>query len=744
MDLLAGLNPEQRRAVEHGAGPLLILAGAGSGKTRVLTHRIAYLLEHGVKPEEILAITFTNKAAGEMRDRVEKLIGARIAGIWLGTFHAVCGRMLRREIPRLGYGANFVIYDSDDQVGLLRRCLREANLDEKVYNPRTVQFLISRAKNELIGPDGFYSYWLRAGEHDYSGFFLERVANVYRAYQSALKANNALDFDDLLRLTVEVLETWPDALAYWQERFRHILVDEYQDTNHAQYVLVRLLAARHQNLFVVGDDNQSIYGFRGADIRNILEFEHDFPQAEVIKLEENYRSTQTILDAANQLVANNVHKKEKRLWTANGRGERLRLYAAQDGEDEALFVVKEVKHLLERGYGLKDCAVLYRTNAQSRLLEEAFLHERVPYRIVGGLRFYERLEIKDILAYLRLLVNPEDTLSLERAISTPRRGIGPQTLARLLEFAGSEGLNPLEAAARGSAIPGINKKAAASLTDFGETMQKLSDLALHLPLSELVVQVLERTGYAAQLASERTPEAEGRLENLDEFLSLAKRFEETSEDASLPAFLATIALYTEQDNYDEGAEAVTLMTLHSAKGLEFPVVFLVGLEEGLFPHSRSLEREKDLEEERRLCYVGLTRAKRRLYLTYARERYLYGGATLTTPSRFIYEIPESLVWRVVRAGQEEDGPSSPASQPTQGAKRRPAPVGAAQADGADGFQPGAAAGPWRPGDRVQHKKFGAGTVVRCRGEGEDAIITVAFPNVGVKDLAVRYAPLKRL
>ncbi|MDI3522860.1 MAG: ATP-dependent helicase UvrD/PcrA [Bacillota bacterium] len=741
MDLLAGLNPEQRRAVEHGAGPLLILAGAGSGKTRVLTHRIAYLLERGVRPEEILAITFTNKAAAEMRERVEQLIGARVAGIWLGTFHAVCGRLLRREILRLGYGANFVIYDADDQGSLIRRCVREANLDEKLYNPRTIQFLISRAKNELVGPDGFYSYWLRAENCDASGFFLERAAGVYRAYQAALKANNALDFDDLLRLTVEVLTTWPDALAYWQGRFRHILVDEYQDTNHAQYELVRLLAGEHQNLFVVGDDNQSIYGFRGADIRNILEFERDFPHAEVIKLEENYRSTQTILDAANYLVANNIQKKDKHLWTANGRGDKLRLYAADDGEDEARFVVEEVEHLLGRGFRLRDCAVLYRTNAQSRLLEEAFLNERVPYRIVGGLRFYERLEIKDTLAYLRLLVNPDDTLSLERVINTPRRGVGLQTQARLLAFARENGLDPLAAAARAGEIAGVQKKAAAALVEFGRTMRELADLALHAPLTDLVAAVLDRTGYLAALRAERTPEAQSREENLNEFLNVAKSFMATNEDASLPAFLATISLFTDQDNYDTGAEAVTLMTLHSAKGLEFPVVFLVGLEEGLFPHSRSLERESELEEERRLCYVGLTRAKKRLYLSYAQERYLYGNVTLTTPSRFIAEIPDHLVRRVRRPGEEEAAPAPGGARP--GRERRTARPAAAPAavEKEEGFARGAAG--WRPGDRVEHKKFGAGTVVRCRGEGEDAIITVAFPGAGVKDLAVRYAPLKR-
>lgn len=742
MDLLAGLNPEQRRAVEHGQGPLLILAGAGSGKTRVLTHRIAYLLEQGVAPGEILAITFTNKAAAEMRQRVENLIGARAAGIWLGTFHAVCGRILRREIPRLGYTANFVIYDAGDQENLIRRCLREANLDEKLYNPRTVQSLISRAKNELIGPDGFYRYWLSEGDRDLSGFFLEKVAAVYRSYQGALKANNAVDFDDLLRLTVEVLETWPDALAYWQERFRHILVDEYQDTNHAQYVLVRLLAGVHQNLFVVGDDNQSIYGFRGADIRNILEFEQDFPHAKVIKLEENYRSTQTILDAANHLVANNLKKKEKRLWTANGRGDKLRLYEAADGEDEAQFVVREVEHLLGRGFSLKDCAVLYRTNAQSRLLEEAFLHERVPYRMIGGLRFYERAEIKDSLAYLRLLVNPADTLSLERVINVPRRSIGPQSLGRLLAFAREQGVDPVAAAARAAEIPGLTKKAAAELQNFGRLLADLSDLALHVSVSEIVAQVLERTGYRAQLQAERTEEAESRLENLDEFLAVARSFEKTSEDTSLPAFLATISLFTDQDSYEAGAEAVTLMTLHSAKGLEFPVVFLVGLEEGLFPHSRSLDREDSLEEERRLCYVGLTRAKRRLYLTYARERYLYGNVSLSMPSRFVAEIPGELVRRVHRPGEEEarEGHLAQAAAGGYSWRRQRSSASAAE----DGFTPGGGGPSFKAGDRVEHKKFGRGTVVRCRGEGEDAIITVAFPGAGVKDLAVRYAPLRRV
>ncbi|MGI6605017.1 MAG: DNA helicase PcrA [bacterium] len=739
MDLMAGLNPQQRLAVEHGEGPLLILAGAGSGKTRVLTHRIAYLLEQGIAPEEILAITFTNKAASEMKERVESIIGARVAGIWLGTFHAVCGRILRREIHRLGYTASFVIYDTDDQLNLIRRVLKEANLDEKVYNPRTVQFLVSRAKNELVGPDEFSRYWLREGDHDYSGFFLDKVADLYRAYQAALKTNNALDYDDMLSLTVEVFSGWPDALALWQGRFRHILVDEYQDTNHVQYVLVRQLAGVHQNLFVVGDDNQSIYGFRGADIRNILEFERDFPRARVIKLEENYRSTQTILDAANHLVANNVKQKEKRLWTANDRGDKLRLFEAASGEEEACYVVREVQHLLGRGFCLKDCAVLYRTNAQSRLLEEAFLRERMPYRMVGGQRFYERMEIKDTLAYLRLLVNPADTVSLERIINTPRRGIGPQTLARLLTFAREQGLTPVAAALRAGEIAGVNKKATAGLVDFGRVIVELSDLALNVPLTELVAQVLDKTGYRQQYETDATAEAQTRLENLDEFLAVAESFVKTSEDTSLPAFLATVALFTDQDSYEAGAEAVTLMTLHSAKGLEFPVVFLVGLEEGLFPHSRSLDRDASLEEERRLCYVGLTRAKKRLYLSYARERQVYGRIVYSTPSRFLAEIPGDLIQEVQRAGQEDHPVASKPAWLSVRKKEKREVLAAREVDFAGETETVG----WRPGDRVEHKMFGTGTVVSTRGEGEDAIITVAFPGAGIKDLAVRYAPLKK-
>lgn len=729
-DLLTGLNDRQRQAVEHGEGPLLILAGAGSGKTRVLTHRIAYLLQRGVGPGDILAITFTNKAAAEMRQRVASMVGTAVTeGIWLGTFHAICGRMLRTEIVRVGYQPNFVIYDAADQLRLIRYALKELNLDEKVYNARTVQALVSRSKNELVNPDQVQGYWLQEGSRDYSGYFLAQVAAIYAWYQQRLKENNALDFDDLLRLTVEILQTWPDALAKWQGEFRHILVDEYQDTNRVQYVLVRLLAGVHQNLFVVGDDSQSIYGFRGADIRNILEFERDFPQAQVIKLEQNYRSTQTILDAANYLVAHNSRQKEKRLWTSNGQGDRLRLFEAVSGEEEALFVARELLHLLDRGFSLKDCAVLYRTNAQSRLLEEAMLYTGLAYRMVGGVRFYERMEIKDTLAYLRLLQNSHDTLSLERVINIPRRGVGPRTLQRIIGFAQEQGMDFLTACSRAEDIPGIQQKTARELVWFGQTLQQLQELAAELPLTELISRVWAETGYRPQLEAEATIEAQGRLENLDEFLALAADFVQTSsEDKSLAAFLAAVSLYTDQDSYDAGAEAATLMTLHSAKGLEFPVVFLVGLEEGLFPHNRSLETEEGLEEERRLCYVGLTRAKKRLYLTYARRRYLYGSEQYCLPSRFLDEIPAQFMLRVDGPGQEESGKIIPFPRPqlrVQAADEAVIPT-------------------WCPGDRLEHPKFGLGTVVSMRGTSPDIIITVAFPAVGIKDLALRYAPIKKV
>lgn len=739
-DYLAGLNKEQRLAVEHGQGPLLILAGAGSGKTRVLTHRIAYLLQQGVRPEEILAITFTNKAAAEMRQRVEDMVGSAVAaGIWLGTFHAICGRILRTEIVRVGYKTNFVIYDAIDQLRLIRHALKELNLDEKVYNARTVQALISRSKNELVGPENMQRYWLQEGSKDYSAYFIEQVGNIYAWYQRTLKENNALDFDDLLRLTVEILQTWPDALAKWQGRFRHVLVDEYQDTNRVQYVLVRLLAGAHENLFVVGDDNQSIYGFRGADIRNILEFERDFPRARVVKLEQNYRSTQTILDAANCLVANNSRQKKKRLWTNNGQGDRLRLFEAADGDEEARFVALELQHLMRRGFTLQDCAILYRTNAQSRLLEEVLLSEGLAYRMVGGIRFYERLEVKDTLAYLRLLENPVDALSLERVINVPRRGVGPRTFERLISFAQEEGMDLLTACSNADKIPGVQKKTAQKVIDFGNKMQQLQVMASELPLTELIIRVWEDTGYRPMLEAEDTIEAKGRIENLDEFLSLVTSFVTNSDDSSLAAFLATVSLYTDQDSYDAGAEAITLMTLHSAKGLEFPVVFLVGLEEGLFPHSRSLDDEQGLEEERRLCYVGLTRAQKLLYLTYARRRYLYGREQYCVASRFLDEIPPEYVMRVHRCGQEEnaDVEGSGIRKPR---KIIPFPQIKTVVGGGDN----SSAETWRPGDRLEHPKFGQGIVVSCRGNSTDAIITVAFVDGGIKDLALRYAPIKKI
>lgn len=738
-DLLSGLNHQQQQAVQHGQGPLLILAGAGSGKTKVLTHRIAYLLKLGVDPRNILAITFTNKAADEMRQRVENIAGtAAIDGIWLGTFHAVCGRILRTEISQIGYQPNFVIYDSSDQLRLIRRALKELNLDEKVYNPRGLQTLISRSKNELIDPDQVESYWLRHGSKDYNGYFLAQLSEVYRLYQQWLQENNALDFDDLLRLTVKILNQYPDTLSKWQGKFKHILVDEYQDTNKVQYLLIRLLAQKHKNLFVVGDDGQSIYGFRGASIRNILEFERDFPSACVIKLEQNYRSTQMILNAANHLLAFNREQKQKRLWTSNDQGDRLYLFEAESGTTEAMFVVRELAHLVSEGYSLRDCAVLYRTNAQSRLLEEALLSSGIKYQLIGGIRFYERMEIKDTLAFLRLLENPYDALSLERVVNIPRRGVGPRTLDRIIDFAKNESIDFITACTRAEHIPNVQRKTAQGLVQFGHTMWRLNELAAELPLTEFIHHVWADTGYMSYLQQEDATQAEGRLENLDEFQGLVADFVRTSADKTLASFLAAVSLYTDQDSYDTKTEAVTLMTLHSAKGLEFPVVFLVGLEEGLFPHSRSLGTAQELEEERRLCYVGLTRAQKKLYLTYAHSRYLFGSSQSYPRSQFIDQIPAQYIVKISGPGQNKDVAVEPAPVIDQN-KVIPFPGPKTQ------FKPDANAGTsWQAGDRLEHPKFGLGVVVSMQGTDRDGIITVAFPAAGVKKLALRYAPIKKL
>ncbi|MGB9920498.1 MAG: DNA helicase PcrA [Moorellales bacterium] len=701
-DLLRGLNPRQREAVEHPGGPVLVLAGAGSGKTRVLTHRVAYLIrQHRVPPSRILAITFTNKAANEMKERLAALLGSQVQDLWVSTFHAACVRILRRDIPALGYPRSFVIYDEADQQALLRRGLKELNLDEKRYPPRTLAAAIGQLKNQLWTPE--------RALHEARDLYARQVARVYSWYQEKLKENLALDFDDLIMQTVLLFRERPEILRYYQEKFLHILVDEYQDTNHAQYVLVSLLGARHRNVYVVGDPDQSIYRWRGADIRNILEFERDYPEAKVILLEQNYRSTQAILEAANALIRRNQGRKDKALWTENDYGAPLTGYEALDENDEARFVAREILRLRqEEGRPFGHFAVLYRTHAQSRALEEVFLHLGIPYEIFGGLRFYERKEIKDLLAYLRVLVNPADTVSLERIINVPRRGVGDVTWSRILARAAATNRTAWEVLADIHRVEGVSQRVRRNVSRLVEFMEALRAEKERLPVTQLVDRVLNESGYLAELQADSSPEGRARLENVEEFLSVALAYDrEPGPEKSLEDFLARLALVTDLDHY-QGGDRVVLLTLHMAKGLEFPVVFLVGLEEGIFPHVRSLSDRAELEEERRLCYVGMTRARERLYLTWARVRTLYGYTEAHPVSRFVQEIPPSLIM------MEETTEAAPAPPPAE-----------------DGF---------RLGEVVEHARWGRGVVVQVSA-GQ---VTVAFPEVGIKHLLLEYAPLRRV
>ncbi|MDR5708693.1 MAG: UvrD-helicase domain-containing protein [Armatimonadota bacterium] len=710
VDLLADLNPPQREAVLHEGGPLLILAGAGSGKTRVLAYRVAHLIrERGVPPDRILAVTFTNKAAGEMRDRIARLVGGRIAErVWIGTFHRICGRLLRRWGERIGLSPRFVIYDEEDQRTAIREALRRLNLDERRISPGAVLGLISAAKNE--GTD-LPDYERRA-----TTYFEQVVAAVWREYQRILAEHDALDFDDMLVETLRLFATCPDVLAECQERFVHILVDEYQDTNPVQFRLLSALAARHRNLCAVGDVDQAIYGWRGADIRNILEFERDFPDARVILMEQNYRSTKIILEAAEHLIRHNPHRYPKRLWTDNPSGEPLIVYAAWDEHDEARFVVEEVRALQAQGYPLRACAILYRINAQSRQFEEALLRAGIPYQVVGALRFYERREVKDLLAYLRLLVNSRDVLSLRRIANVPRRGIGEGTLARIEAAADRLGIPPLQAMRHPEVLTALSPQLRRAMEGFVAVLEDLQEAMVRCTVSELIALAIERTGYRAALEAEGTEEAGARLENLRELVTVAQEFERASGEASVEAFLEHVALMTDVDTYDEIQDRVTLLTLHAAKGLEFPVVFLCGLEEGLFPHSRSLEDPRELEEERRLAYVGITRAKERVYLTYVQQRTLFGRTTASVPSRFLLELPRTCL-RELRSSRSEGGDWPPLVN-------REVPE-------------------FRVGEWVRHRHFGLGQVVEIEGEGSRAVVTVRFPGIGTKRLALGYAPLQK-
>ena len=633
---LADLNPAQREAVLATEGPLLVIAGAGSGKTRVLTYRVAHLINAcGVKPNEILAITFTNKAAGEMRERLEDLLGPVARSIWILTFHAACGRILRREAQRLGYRSNFTIYDQADQVRLTKACLEELERDPKRFVPRGIHAQISAAKNQLVTPQEYASR--------VASFYDQTVAEVYDLYQRRLFASNAVDFDDLLMLTVQVLESFPEARERWQKAFRYILVDEYQDTNHAQYRLLQLLAEKHRNVCAVGDPDQSIYAFRGADIRNILEFERDFGETRTIALEQNYRSTNTILESANAVISHNRERKPKNLWSDLGEGDPVRALEVEDEHAEARFVAAEIALLVEEGYNGSEVAVFYRTNAQSRVLEDVLVRQGVGYQVIGGPRFYERAEVKDVIAYLQAIDNPYDAVSLQRIANRPRRGIGDASLARLQAYADAQGLSLWETLGHAEEA-GIAAAPLRAVQQLQSVLQSLQAGALELEVPEVIERVLERSGYLESLRAERTIEAQGRVENLQELVGVAHEYQATAAEPSLSGFLQEISLYSDQDAIRGEQSLVTLMTLHNAKGLEFRAVFMIGMEEGIFPHARSIE-EQGLEEERRLAYVGMTRAQERLVLTHASARSLWGSRSYNLPSRFIDELPDDKVER---------------------------------------------------------------------------------------------------
>ena len=709
---LADLNPAQREAVLATEGPVLVIAGAGSGKTRVLTHRIAHLVTAcGVKPNEILAITFTNKAAGEMKSRLEGVLGDVANRMWVMTFHAACGRILRREAPRLAYKSNFTIYDSADQVRVVKAIVEEEGWDPKRFVPRGIHSQISNAKNQLVSPE---EYARRVGS-----FYEQTVAAVYDRYQRRLHASNAMDFDDLIMQTVEVLERFPEAREKWQKGFRYVLVDEYQDTNHAQYRLLQLLAGEHGNVFAVGDPDQSIYAFRGADIRNILEFERDFGGAQTIALEQNYRSTNAILRAANSVIANNRERKPKNLFSDLGDGDPVRVIEVEDEHAEARFVAAEIAGLGDEGVAGSEIAVFYRTNAQSRVLEDVLVRQEIPYQVIGGPRFYERAEIKDAVAYLQVIDNPFDGVSLARIANRPRRGIGDASIARIQAFADAQGISLFEALGQADDA-GVGAAPLKAVRRFHTLMQSLMAGALEQQVPELLEKVLERTGYIEALEAERTVEAQGRQENLMELVGVAREYQEASAEPTLSEFLQQISLFSDQDELAEERSLVTLMTLHNAKGLEYRAVFLVGMEDGVFPHARSLE-EQGLEEERRLAYVGLTRAQERLTLIHAATRSLWGSRDYRRPSRFLEELPQDEV---------ERERLRPTSWSGYGAPRQ-------------SLAPSTGTAPdLSTGDNVRHSTLGEGVVVRIEGDGT---VTVRFAQDGAeRRLMLDYAPLEKI
>ncbi|MEK4239836.1 DNA helicase PcrA [Paenibacillus sp. FSL H7-0714] len=771
-DAVSRLNPPQRQAVETTEGPLLIMAGAGSGKTRVLTHRIAWLIANRKAPPwAILAITFTNKAAREMQERVSKLVGPEGRDIWVSTFHSMCVRILRKDIERIGFTSNFSILDSTDQLSVIRNCMKELNIDTKKFEPKAVQAIISASKNELITPAQY--------EQKVGDYFEGLVAKVYKMYQRRLRSNNSLDFDDLIMKTIELFKEVSEVLDFYQKKFKYIHVDEYQDTNRAQYMLCRMLADSHHRICVVGDSDQSIYRWRGADITNILNFEEDYPEAKTILLEQNYRSTANILNAANGVIALNSGRKPKKLWTDSEEGAKIKVYRADSEHDEGYFVTGEISKNVKQGQAYQNHAILYRTNAQSRVIEEILIKSDIPYQIVGGIKFYDRKEIKDLLAYLRLLSNPDDDISLTRIINVPKRGLGDTTVGKLAAAAGERGVSIFRVLQTVDDL-GFAGRTRNMLVEFYDMIEALHRMVEFLSVTELTEKILEMSQYRLELQNENTLESRSRLENIDEFLSVTMEFEKNNEDKSLVSFLTDLALIADidsvNDDEEDRSDAVVLMTMHSAKGLEFPTVFIVGMEEGVFPHSRAFQDNDELEEERRLAYVGITRAEKQLFLSCARMRTLFGRTTANQPSRFIEEIPEELKEdtaktqdRFQRGGSEVGGAyggrgfsggsrgnfggrsgaagaapigsGSTASAATSKSSVTVTSGGAQHATGAGA----AAAGEYKAGDKVSHGKWGTGTVVAVKGTGNDTELQIAFPApVGVKRLLAGFAPITRV
>ena len=736
MSIYDTLNPQQKEAVWQTEGPVLILAGAGSGKTRVLTHRIAYLIEEkGINPWNIMAITFTNKAAGEMRERVDKIVGFGSESIWVSTFHSSCVRILRRYIDRLGYDHNFTIYDTDDQKSLMKDICKKLQIDTKIHKEGAILAAISSAKDELITPE---EYELNA----MGDFSKKKIAQAYKEYQKELKKNNALDFDDLIVKTVELFRSCPDVLDSYQERFRYIMVDEYQDTNTAQFKFVSLLAEKYKNLCVVGDDDQSIYKFRGANIGNILGFEKVFPQAKVIKLEQNYRSTQNILDAANEVIHNNMGRKNKSLWTDNEEGEPIHYRQFMNAYEEAEYIAGDIsRRVREDGCQYKDCAILYRTNAQSRLFEEKFLMANIPYKLVGGVNFYARKEIKDLLSYLKTVDNGKDDLAVRRIINVPKRGIGPASLTKVQDYADQKGISFYDALRETENIPALGR-AAAKITPFVTFIQSLRSKLEYVSVSELLKDIIEETGYVAELQAEGTEEAEGRIENINELITKVVSYEEENEDPTLSGFLEEVALIADIDTVDGDDNQVLLMTLHSAKGLEFPYVYLAGMEDGIFPSYMTITADDptEIEEERRLCYVGITRAMKELTLTCAQQRMIRGETQYNRPSRFIREIPRELVelGRNFKEQKVKEIPLPKSMKQMREAFRQPA------------FMPKQfevkkeTSLSYNVGDTVKHIKFGVGVVKDIAEGGRDYEVTVDFDKVGVKKMFASFAKLKKV